>query len=456
MLNKPRKKPFSSGGYVYPPDAFNVTDGPFRPTPSFPAVGGLQEIVFRLENQGRYRSALDEVFNVLDLDPNNEHALRLAITVVGDNRSNQLRAQEPLTAAYLNDRRLDSIFTACSQCKTTEWVSVYCLHEGLLGLNYTTSEILPGYQCYDCGYVACRKCLDGASQNEDRLHALRIYRCPNCGGPNLKAAYPTGRLPRQMARHPEPVVQVVVFREGPIPPDEAYMAGLLERTSPDALEDGAELIGIPVSPWPNDIEKMAQSLLFRLRGERRLKALPEHAEYRLVQDAVGTRVYVAKLMMAPGVQALLKRHLARLVSGHGDDPRLAITIPLWRSLLRSDVLTYTQATTLDSMRESLSDGDHHWQSRRLHNMILIISTIPTSDVERARSFFRGRYMAFLDGEVHALGSHPGEVDIAHWIFCLDGVRQMVHLTFLPENVRAIPTVAIDLLTLRERIELGLA
>jgi hypothetical protein len=77
---------------------------------------------------------------------------------------------------------------------------------------------------------------------------LIVKRCPNCHQEELGVpVFSTGRLPSQMAQHTAPLAHMLVFREGPIPPDGEYLQELLEAVSPDALATpGLKIRAIPM------------------------------------------------------------------------------------------------------------------------------------------------------------------------------------------------------------------
>jgi hypothetical protein len=99
MSEKPPLEPAASD-FVYPPSDFNLIENAFRPTATFSPVPGLEEKVKQLLGETRLRSALDEVFKVLADEPQNEHALRLAMEPFRS-RTQELRAKEPLTVGNL-------------------------------------------------------------------------------------------------------------------------------------------------------------------------------------------------------------------------------------------------------------------------------------------------------------------------------------------------------------------
>jgi hypothetical protein len=107
--------------------------------------------------------------------------------------------------------------------------------------------------------------------------------------------YPTGRLPMQLERRPVPVSVVVVFREGPVPPDRDYMVMLLEQRSPDAIDDNTNLIGVPVFPWPSDIQTVSWRTLEGFAREGRISMLGLADAPAALFKADGLNVYIVKM-----------------------------------------------------------------------------------------------------------------------------------------------------------------
>jgi uncharacterized membrane protein len=87
--------------------------------------------------------------------------------------------------------------------------------------------------------------------------------CPHCHQKQLGVpVFPTGRLSLGSPRSATPLVRIIVFREGPIPPDGEDIHELLEHISPDALETpGVEISTFPVPVWPADIAALAHTIL---------------------------------------------------------------------------------------------------------------------------------------------------------------------------------------------------
>jgi hypothetical protein len=267
----------------YPPGQFHLSEFVFRPGLPYTPRPGLQDRIERLRSEGRDRSALEGLLEVLENSPRDQEALMLALIVLGRGRTEQRHAAEVIPREYLLDRRLDPIFAVCSHCKTSSWTPTNCLLHGRLADAQVNNPI--GLQCWGCGYVMCRKCYPG------------LRTCPNCGSSDHRApVYPTGRTPRQLERRPQPVAATLVFREGPLAPDPEWMKALLAEVSPDALASGARISAFPAYPWPANIEHIALFSAMRLKDEGRLPPVRmDDVVGGEVRSADGLRVYVLKL-----------------------------------------------------------------------------------------------------------------------------------------------------------------
>src|SRR5262249_22180042 len=123
-----------------------------------------------------------------------------------------------------------------------------------------------GMQCYSCGYVVCRDCLQ-------EYHAdIASMPCPNCHEKQLDTiVFPTGRLPQASPRAAETLAIILLFREDPIPPDREDIIELLERISPDTLKTPeVEISAFPVPVWPADIAALADTTLVDMEDKGKL------------------------------------------------------------------------------------------------------------------------------------------------------------------------------------------
>jgi hypothetical protein len=277
-----------------PPGNFNLIDHPFRPTRDYQPIPGFSDKVRALEEKKRFRSALDEIFKVLDSHPGHPEALMLAMILLGEGRTELLCAEEPIPEAYKYDTRLDPIYAVCSHCRRKEWVP-----EAIAVMQYAHMMVMNpvGLQCYNCGYVVCRDCLQDLPSGIGLSLASRT--CPNCFENALDTpVFPTGRRPHQMTRHTASVVHVVIFREGPIPPDDQDIQKLLEIVSPDILENiGTSVTAFPIPSWSDDIDRLADAVVMRMEADGKLPPGGiDNTEHAHVRDGDGIRSLVVKVM----------------------------------------------------------------------------------------------------------------------------------------------------------------
>jgi hypothetical protein len=281
-----------------PPTTFHQGRGGFRPTFDYQPIPELRETVDDLQAQGRLRSALNVVLQAIDAHPNHPEPLVLAMLVAGVGRSERLQAVEPLSDAMLLDPRLDPIFTVCSQCESSWWVSTNCLLRQYAKMA-VTSPI--GLQCYNCGFVVCRECLRGQTERSGEAGFISTQ-CPNCHASALGTpVYPTGRIPQQLARASAPIVAVLVFREGPIAPDAEYLQELLQFVSPDIFDEASRPL-IKAFPAPNRIESLsglAMAFIARMEGDGSLpRESLSNASIVEGRDRYGARICIAKITQA--------------------------------------------------------------------------------------------------------------------------------------------------------------
>ncbi len=480
-----------------PPKTYNLSPRVHRPGLIFgQTVDGLNQKVNGLHNQGRHRSALDEIFKVLDEDPYHPEALDLALIVIGGIRTTQLQALEPLTPAYLLDRRLDPIVTVCSRCGKA-WIG----GDPLLmpGMQVFASLIMINsgaprpMQCYHCGYVLCSECITDIMADDPLDPGTIPTKCPACGADELKRpAYPTGRLSQQMARHAEPVVEVIVFREGPVPPDETFMRELIEQISPDAIEDRAKLVGVPLFPWPTNVEEVIADTF--AEKEARGEILGGRVESVPATDDQGNRLYIVKLMQpaqhklgqpsaqektaAKGkslldqwkesigrwfssgrpskldrsVKELMRNHIAR-ITDHPAFKSNAGVVAFYRSLLSPAPLSFVQRTVAANLQAVLDSDQQSTETQQIGGTFVILSIVPQLVPNRARVYFQDGYLHFLTTQLLQAEVEIGATSIVHWIYCTDGTEAAVHLTAFPKVGQRM--VALEMLTNAERSQIGL-
>ena len=381
-----------------PPNRFCLIPNPFRPGGEFVPTPGLQDSVEELIRQRKLRSAMGQIFAILDYDPDNRQALGLAMVIFGAlGKTEMLNAEEALTDRYLYDSRLDSVFAVCSACRRSSWVPDECL----FGFQKIMVQNPIGLQCQECGYVMCRKCLE-QTPSQSSGTTFTCLMCRHIG--NGKPVYPTGRLTRQLKRFGAPVQLVVLFREGPIPPSEDYARKLLDKWNPDPLSLGAEVIALPVEPWSEAVSSRGFSMLDDLAKNGRLRADTFEKNGGIVTDDDGLRVAIFRALDFPPenlldlriaalkreltsqpssaarlLQELMAAHFERVSTQHRPQPNYRRSAPLWTRLISPPVLAPTIAALLEALPRAHQTGQHSWIVLRLGELFIILSAIPAAE-----------------------------------------------------------------------------
>jgi hypothetical protein len=274
------------GRQFFMPNAFRLAEVWEHTTP------GLGSRIEAYQKDGRFRTAMDELFEVLNHKPDDQEALFLAVLLLGGSRTQQLSASEPIPEEYTYDSRLDPIWVVCSKCER-EWVpSSVHLSAGVRQMVITNPI---GQQCQQCGFTLCRDCLE----KRELGFGSAVYddHCPYCHNEKLTfPVLPTGRRSKQMERQNKRVTDVVIFREGAVPPDEEYVRSLLGAVSPEVFADRPRIIAVPVFPWPDPPEYYTIAYLLSLADRDGIpQEAVKNAITRNVTDKDGVRSYVAKI-----------------------------------------------------------------------------------------------------------------------------------------------------------------
>jgi tetratricopeptide (TPR) repeat protein len=208
----------------------------------------LTERIQKLTAETRFRTALDEIFAFLDLDPNNEKAnylVRLVIFLAQDERKDahgDFLIAEPLTEEYLGNPLLDQLFCECQKCRYT-WMPNPLINALDVSLMVRFSPL--GGICPECHRVFCRECARAIKSSSQASPQV----CPYCRVPLSPIGSPNGRTTRQTTRRKQTLRLIIVFRQGPIPPDSEYLTELFRRLSPEVLNQNPEIMAFPVFPW---------------------------------------------------------------------------------------------------------------------------------------------------------------------------------------------------------------
>ena len=223
---------------------------------------GLIDRVQTLVERKQFRSAMEELFVFFERFPSNADALFLVLVSFFNDRSIQLESSDvkPLTPAQLSNRHLDSLFSTCVICEKTfiqqdelafhfmNTVSSSSPNNHFDLFSMRSGRTMPdGAQCKTCGIAFCKNCIPLNVDGPDWVSIDRT--CPVCGTTGIsKRVLPNGRLPQSVRKTSNQIGIVLMFREGPLPPDQAYMEQVLKTASPQALAQNAVLVGVATRP----------------------------------------------------------------------------------------------------------------------------------------------------------------------------------------------------------------
>jgi len=242
-----------------------------------------------LSSQGKYRSAMNVILEILDEIPGDEFVLNLANLIIYTNqtRSQAYTATEPLTSEYLSDTRLDSIFCECSKCSST-WVLNPMIKQ------YASVSVMNplGAYCPRCKKIFCRNCYRKSNLTGGVGSPSKQF-CPNCNTELTMLTEPNGRKPRQTRRHSKPIKFFIFLREGPVPPTAEYLQKILRLISPDALQDQPQFFVAPVPNWNGD-QKELTSLMYAIAAQRKY-SLDEIETAFFTPDENGNHYCIAKV-----------------------------------------------------------------------------------------------------------------------------------------------------------------
>ncbi|MFL6119244.1 hypothetical protein [Actinophytocola sp.] len=237
-------------------------------------VPELRQRVEDLLKSGRRRTALDEVLRHLRHDPESTDALVLALTFLGQSRTETLESVEPMPDVQRWCALLAPIMTECTACHVA-WYSNHVLlrHGGITDMAMANPV---GLQCQDCRYTLCRDCL---ARGRAQSHAVPVdmvefadQPCPasGCNGTLTTPVFPTG-CHDVTPMDPNEIEGVIVARDGLIPPtmDEALVP--VTKFLP-LIADDAPLIHIRRSipglmSDESTREELARSLVLEMERE---------------------------------------------------------------------------------------------------------------------------------------------------------------------------------------------
>lgn len=261
------------------------------------AKNNVSELIARvnsLQQEGRYRTALDQILPFLDTNPNDQEALDLAASVlfVALGPGHKYDPAEPITEEYFADTRFDPLFCECEGIRDGQpcrrhWVQNPWLSEALGGIIFDPA----GGVCPECNKVFCRECA------VDRK--AMILRCQDCGTKLRPITKPNGRTPQQTRRRNEKLKLVVMLHEGPVPPTDEYLKEKFRRISPDILSDKPEIKVFPVFPWPSSKDKLRIKAKALLDSQATTFEAAVGDDY-LFSDDEGNHFYLIKFYESSG------------------------------------------------------------------------------------------------------------------------------------------------------------
>jgi tetratricopeptide (TPR) repeat protein len=160
---------------LHPINSPHVKDA-FRFPEYYDVPQDLSDQIDRLRSQGRHRTALDTLLDVLQRDGGSAGVFGLAVGLCVIRSGSD--SAEPVTRQQLSSPYLAPIATECSACQRYWYSAHQVLPDGLM-----TVANAVGVQCQTCRYSLCRKCM-----TDDR-------RCPepDCAGTLGTPVLATGR-----------------------------------------------------------------------------------------------------------------------------------------------------------------------------------------------------------------------------------------------------------------------
>lgn len=157
---------------------------------------------------------------------------------------------------------------------------------------------------------------------------------------------------------------------------------------------------------------------------------------------------------------LLRKHMERVKAFFASQPNYEVIRPRLENLVAGEPLRYAGNTLLRESKQAIAEGRHSYDGRSFPKLYLAVSVLPTMEFTRVGHYLTEGYLGFLNRLLRESGFGQGGIDLAHWIYTVDGPKQMAHLTFLSD--KRLPReknhmlIAQDLLTAGEKAQMGMA
>jgi serine/threonine protein kinase len=431
-----------------------------------PSLHDLFDLLPQCVGGRRYATGLRQVLRALEARPHDEKILELAgmLVSVGMGRSSHVEAEpgERLSDDLLSSPLIDSIFCQCSVCDRV-WVPRDYGGAMAIVLNPV------GAQCPTCQRVFCRAHFGHADTGVDSSTAV----CPDHRVRLERIVRANGRKSQRLHKPRLATTAIVLYREGPLPPDLPYARKAIGLLAPDALEAGARIRTHGVVDW-NHIQA-------RREGLRATYGPPRFEIETTPATFEGERIFAARVLDRSGsggedaavqlsvepptgdprlvdvetalIRDVFRAHIARM-RVEGAHPAL---VHRCARLLDARLLEPTATAALSCLQSSRRRSTVVSTAALTEALGLAVSAVPANDPVRARRYFASSYLATLTELITGTLELPHGLDVAHWILCGGGDRHVAHLCYLPFDGAATGVPALlptDLMTEPELQQFG--
>ena len=418
-------------------------------------VPGLHERIKALIGDGRYRTAMAELLDLLRQDPSNIEAATQAMVVAYTSRTELLNAKEPLTNEQRSSAILAPIATQCSVCDNF-WYSIHVLAQS----EYLSVAGARGVQCPICRYTLCKECAAAAPRRGTALPCAT----PGCAGELQTRALPTGRR-GVLPIDPDRTERVIVVRDGPIPPEIGEALSVVTRWIPLVPKDAPFVLICRSVPGLMREEASCRFMAWKLvdtlekdtvlapgawdrSTSMRVHGTEDDTDYLIITVELPDK---APASAAHGFLAdLIRDHLQR-VAEENPGP----SGPCWTGLNSDDIINETAALLLQASEDARKMNHLATRMRIFSKYIIVTGAIPTLDLPQARGQFENGYPSYIE-RLYENFRFPGyDMSFVHWISCSDGRTTQLHMTFLPADPSELTMLAQDMLEPTVRRSLGL-
>ena len=180
---------------------------------------------------------------------------------------------------------------------------------------------------------------------------------------------------------------------------------------------------------------------------------PNVAAFRARMQQLRSNVPRGQKTVQTFLRELIVSHMERVSSQYLGNPGYASSTPIWSAMLNEGVLDVTCGSLERLLGRAFREGIHVWETHWLSGLFLVTSAIPAVSAEDVRSFFERGYLPFIEENGFLVEATRGS--LAHWLICSNNRTTVAHLTCLPSDRRAIAILPTDIMTMQERMNIGL-